>query len=115
MMSAAAPLAVRIRHETPQAVVVEAVGELDLATSARLRSALRGVLGIRTVVLDAADIGFCDIAGLRTLIEAQRLAEAAGCSFRLAAPSEAVLRVLELTDTFALFELYFDIESALSL
>ena len=102
-MNATSSLTVRISRETPAAVVIEAVGDIDLATAPRLRAALLDAAGRGSVVLDAARIAFCDLAGLRVLLETLQFAEDRGRGFRLADPSVAVTRVLEITGTLALF------------
>lgn len=93
--------------------VIEAAGELDLASCTRLRRELLTALQRGGVVLAAADIAFCDSAGLRTLVEALHAAKAAGVNFRLAAPSDAVMLVLELAGAARLFEIFPDVQTAL--
>jgi anti-sigma B factor antagonist len=66
------------------------------------------------VVLDMANVTFCDSSGVRTLVEADRSARAHGGVFRIAAASDDVLRVLSLTKTDLTLELFPDVDAALS-
>jgi anti-sigma B factor antagonist len=95
------------------AVVIEAAGEPDLASSPRLREVLLPAIEQGTAVLNASNISFCDSCGLRTLAEARHAARAHGATFRLAAPSEAVIRVLELVDALDIFDIFPAVETAL--
>jgi anti-anti-sigma factor len=64
-------------------------------------------------VLDPSGVGFCDSCGIRTLAEARQIALDEGTAFRLAAPSEAVIRVLELAGALEAFDIVPDVETAL--
>ena len=85
------------------AVLVVAVGELDLVGAPRLLAALPDQ-GTTPVVLDLASVGFMDSSGLRSLLEARQACIDAGRPFALSRPSEQVLRVLELVDLSSEFE-----------
>ena len=111
-----AGLTVRVEHMERGAsriVVIEAVGEIDLGSVPELRRALLEGLEQGPVVLDAAYVAFCDSLGLRSLVEARRGAHERGVSFRLAGPSPAVIRVLELAGALEMFEIFPDLETAL--
>jgi anti-anti-sigma factor len=56
------------------------------------------------VILDLAGVGFMDSSGLRALLEARQRCLDAGRPFRIARPSDAVQRVLELVDLAREFE-----------
>lgn len=92
--------------------VIEATGELDLSSAPPLREVLLSALRQGSTVLAADGIAFCDSAGLRTLVEALHAAKAAGVSFRLAGPSDAVMLVLEIAGAARLFEIFPDVETA---
>jgi anti-sigma B factor antagonist len=81
----------------PDGVVIVAKGELDLVGAPRLLDALPED-GTTPVVLDLGAVGFMDSSGLRSLLEARQACIAAGRSFAIARPSDAVQRVLELVD-----------------
>lgn len=110
-MTAQAPLELRICHE-PDAAVIAAFGEIDLSSSPALREHLLTSFEYGATVLDLAGVGFCDMAGLRVLVETERLARASGIAFRLAAVSPAVSRAIELAGAGELFEVLADVESA---
>ena len=82
-------------------------GEIDPATHARLRAALGAAdaAGGAQVVIDMAAVSYCDVAGLRAIVElARELAgpdgQRAGCvSLTLSAYLRNVLRILGWDDT----------------
>jgi anti-anti-sigma factor len=80
---------------------VAVVGELDLASSGRLRAvvgAITDVPGIRQVQIDGRRIGFVDSAGLRGLLLSRADARVAGVMWSLECPSPALRRLLELAE-----------------
>ena len=89
-----------------QAVTVTVAGDVDLAAADTLWSVLdEYVHAGAQVVVDCSRVAFLDSMGLRTLIRAQHKAGASGAQLTLAAPSEAVLRVLQLAGVADLFVL----------
>ncbi|MEY9858487.1 anti-anti-sigma factor [Catenulispora sp. GAS73] len=89
-----------------QAVTVTVAGDVDLAAADTLWSVLdEYVHAGAQVVVDCSRVAFLDSMGLRTLIRAQHKAGASGARLTLAAPSEAVLRVLQLAGVAELFVL----------
>lgn len=89
-----------------QAVTVTVTGDVDLAAADTLWSVLdEYVRSGADVVVDCSQVAFLDSMGLRTLIRAQHKAAASGARLRLAAPSEAVVRVLHLAGVADLFVL----------
>ena len=88
------------------AVTVTVAGDVDLAAADTLWSVLdEYVRPGAQVVVDCSRVAFLDSMGLRTLIRAQHKAGSAGARLTLAAPSEAVLRVLQLAGVSDLFVL----------
>ncbi|WP_194892343.1 STAS domain-containing protein [Catenulispora pinisilvae] len=88
------------------AVTVTVAGDVDLAAADTLWSVLdEYVRPGAHVVVDCSRVAFLDSMGLRTLIRAQHKAAAADARLTLAAPSEAVLRVLQLAGVADLFVL----------
>lgn len=72
-------------------------GEVDANTCHLLESVLDDRAGTEHVVCDLSDVTFIDSSGLRVLIATHgRLTEQGG-SFELRRPSEAVVRLFELT------------------
>ena len=86
-----------------EGVVIVAEGELDLVGAPALAAALP-YSGDSAVILDLAGVGFMDSSGLRALLEARQACLDAGRPFRIARPSDAVQRVLELVDLAREFE-----------
>ncbi|MEY9890497.1 anti-anti-sigma factor [Catenulispora sp. MAP5-51] len=88
------------------AVTVTVAGDVDLAAADTLWSVLdEYVRPGAHVVVDCSRVAFLDSMGLRTLIRAQHKAGASDARLTLAAPSEAVLRVLQLAGVADLFVL----------
>ncbi|WP_290060289.1 STAS domain-containing protein [Amycolatopsis solani] len=100
-------LAVRVRS-VPEAVVVEAAGELDLASAPVLRARAGAALEERpeALVVDLGGIGFCGSAGLQVIAELVAAATAADVPFALVTDRRAVLRALRITKLDTTFALY---------
>lgn len=83
-------------------------GEIDLSTADELQSALDAALGAQDtseVVVDLAEVGFLDSAGLRVLVSGQRTAEERSLGFRVTGAQPRVRKVIAitgLTDTLGL-------------
>ncbi|WP_086838534.1 STAS domain-containing protein [Amycolatopsis kentuckyensis] len=91
----------RIRWKTPEAVVVEVTGEVDLCTAAGLAAMLDEHVRARPGVLriDLGQVRFLGAAGIRVLLRAHRHAEAAGVHLVIdPGGSRAAVRALELLD-----------------
>ena len=110
-MSVGTPLELQVRRE-PQGTVITARGEIDLSSCVRLREQLLAGLEQGATVLDLAGVAFCDSAGLRVLVEVERVARALGAAFRLAALSQPVARVIDLAGAAHLFAVFPDVEAA---
>jgi anti-sigma B factor antagonist len=84
---------------TDQAVIVEVVGEIDMATAPELAAELEGVgddSGL--VVVDLAQVTFVDSSGLKALVQANRELGRRGIGFRVVSPADhAVRRIFEIT------------------
>ncbi|MFJ7244964.1 STAS domain-containing protein [Kitasatospora sp. NPDC098652] len=96
------------------AAVCALAGDLDIETLAPARSTLDQLVEQRPplLVVDLAQVGFCDSSGLNLLLQTRLSAAAADVDFRLAAPSVTVQRLLELTCTDAVFSLHQTVEAA---
>ncbi|AOW90555.1 STAS domain-containing protein [Streptomyces olivaceus] len=96
--------------------VVVLAGEVDLDGSRHLRDVLlSSVRSAPGTVVDFREVGFLDSSGINVLITAHREAEARDVWFRLAAPRDAVERVLRLVGVDALIACYPSVEQALSI
>ncbi|MFE3114201.1 STAS domain-containing protein [Kitasatospora indigofera] len=95
------PLFTTALHGTTAGPIVQATGELDLDTAATLDTALRRALAVDpsavVLVVDLAGVTFCDSCGLGALLRARAETERAGVKLRLARPTNAVVRLLEIT------------------
>jgi len=93
-------VALSVLHR-PAHTIARLRGDLDVATAPALRERLAGLLRLRMpmplLVLDLAEVWFCDAAGLAVLIGTQRRATSLGITLRLAAPSSQVAGVLHAT------------------
>jgi anti-sigma B factor antagonist len=80
-------------------VVVAVAGELDLATAPELLNRVTDLIdeGHHRVVLDLAELSFCDSAGLSVLARIRKKVAQFDGALTLARPTPIVRSVLELT------------------
>jgi len=88
---------------SPSRRLVHVRGELDYATAPRLERDLGSLVGqgVHRLVLDLADLSFCDVHGLRVLLGVERELRSQGGRLTLLGPCDWVsvlLTVLDLTD-----------------
>jgi anti-sigma B factor antagonist len=97
-------------------VVVTLSGELDLASAVQLADRLRDLLqaGQIRVVVDLADLVFCDSTGISTFVRANQGYVDQGGYLRLAAPNANVARVLGVVGLLTTFPTYRTVEGARS-
>lgn len=85
-------------------VVLTVAGDVDLAAHTRFESDVQQAWdGSTDLVVECSRIDFLDSMGLRVLVHAMQRATANGRGVTLAAPSQPVLRVLELAGVKDLF------------
>lgn len=74
-------------------------GELDLATAPELNAAIDRLAaeGHRELLLDLAELTFCDSTGIAAFVRGDNLAAAAGGWLRLTGATGRVARVLQVT------------------
>jgi anti-sigma B factor antagonist len=79
--------------------VVAVSGEVDAASADLLRAAIFEVIdgGQSSVAVDMREVGFIDSSGLRVLIAGYKASESAGGRLTVLEPSEAVVRLLDIT------------------
>ena len=79
-------------------VVIAPAGEVDMHESPRLRTALIQAIAGRpaAVVVDLAGVTFIDSSGVATLVEAMKLAKAAGSPLILCSMNDQVRDVFAL-------------------
>jgi anti-sigma B factor antagonist len=80
--------------------VVRLAGRLNMVTAGELREQLATTIaaGNARVVVDLAGVDFIDSSGLGALISGLKTARQAGGDLRIAAPTEQVRLVLQLTN-----------------
>ncbi|GAB3144619.1 STAS domain-containing protein [Amycolatopsis stemonae] len=95
-------------------VTVRCTGDLDLATTPRLRDALLTPfrVGAKAVVADLTATTFCDSTVFSVLVEAHRDALDQGIPYAIAAAEVAVLRPLTLLGLATVLPLHTDLAAA---
>jgi anti-sigma B factor antagonist len=91
----------QLRWKTPDAIVVEVAGEIDLCTAGRLEATLGEHVLARPGVLrvDLGEVRFLGAAGIRALLRAQERAEDVGVHLVVdPGGSRAAVRALELLE-----------------
>lgn len=92
-------MTIKVVHRTDvDATIVEVAGELDLDSAPMLRAVLEDAVdrGDTRIVVDAANLRFCDSVGLSVLLTTHFSSEARGGYLRLAAPNEQLLHLLSV-------------------
>src|SRR5258708_2371385 len=99
-------LQLRYQRTADGQAVVNVRGELDIATADRAHAFLRAVIDSDKkgkVVLNLADLTFCDAAGLGVLARVASHARRTGRSVRLMSPRPALVRIMRITGMDAVF------------
>jgi len=81
------------------ALIVEVVGEIDMATAPELSTAISAAAeGVERVVVDLTEVTFLDSSALNALVHSQRELADREIGLRLVSPSDRVVRrVFEIT------------------
>jgi len=93
---------------------VQPVGEIDLCTAPVLRDALEHADLVPNVLVDLSKVNFLALVGVHVLRDAGARRTAANRRLVLVAPTNAVQRVLHLTEAAEELEIYLSTQSALS-
>jgi anti-anti-sigma factor len=101
-------LSVQEVHDMPPGTTVLAVsGELDLATISLLKDTVTAHLQAdRHVVLDLAELMFCDSTGLGAFVGLHRQSVTNGATFSLAAPRRRIDDLLQLSGINQVITIY---------
>jgi anti-anti-sigma factor len=78
---------------------VDLGGELDIVSAEVAVSYVRDVIDRHRgpVIVDLTALAFCDAQGLSALVRMAGYAEQMGCTFRLASPSLALVKIMRIT------------------
>ncbi|WP_018657981.1 STAS domain-containing protein [Actinomadura flavalba] len=109
-------LEITLREVRPDLAVAVARGEIDVHTADTLRARLieAHAGGHRGVVVDFADVLFCDAAGLGALVAAHNHVAERGGHIRLARMRPAQERLVRITRLHRLFALHDSLDEALT-
>jgi anti-anti-sigma factor len=102
-------------HDRPDGItVLTPAGELDRDSSKDLREAADQAVrrGRRQLILDLAEVTFCDSSGLSLFIDLHRQAVAGGGWVRLAGPQAELRSMLRVTHLDRLFAPYDTVAAA---
>jgi anti-anti-sigma factor len=110
----------RVDYEVrPQAVMLQAKGEVDSSTAGELVSALdaalqqAGTQPARLLIIDLQGVTYFGSAGLNAVLDCHRQGLQAGTSVRLVADNGLVVRPIEVTNLDSVLELYPTLPDAL--
>ena len=86
------------RRDNGRRTVLAVAGEVDLATTPKLRSAVQAALdsGVRELRLDLCDTTFMDSTGLHALFDSHALAEHLDARMEIVCPPGPVRRLFEI-------------------
>jgi anti-sigma B factor antagonist len=87
------------QHAEDTVTVVDLFGEIDLSAIPDIQACLNALLqgGVRTVVIDLAEVTFLDSAGIGALISGRRACTAVDTAFHIRNAHGRVAEVLDLT------------------
>ena len=102
------------RKDRPNVFPLE--GEIDLHVSPQMARELRALVAEKpkVLVVDLAKVTYMDSSGLAVLIEGMQGVQEYGGKFRLANVQESVRHIFEIARLDQVFEIFPDIDSALS-
>ena len=101
-------MALNVKQETKGGErIIIVSGEVDLYSSPDLREALTKAKcdPPLSVVVDLSDVPYMDSSGVATLVEGFRAAGERKVGFALVAPSQSVMKVLQLSRLDTVFEI----------
>ena len=103
-----------VRHLVDGVVVLSLSGRLNMVSAVTLRQTIGSLVqdGSSRFVVDLSGISFMDSSGLGALISGLKSARQAGGDLRIAAPTEQVQLVLQLTNMERVLTPYASAESA---
>lgn len=110
-----APLRITTEHRD-HATVLTVSGEIDMSNAGDFYQALAAALagGEAILVVDLTDVAFMDSAGLHALLHARHDAASTGGANIAVVPSDAVDRLLRLSETDQMMTIYADCDEAIA-
>lgn len=102
------PLLTLTRQEHDGTRVLALSGDLDHDSAGVLRQALADSLagGHSRVLVDLAEVGFCDSTGVNVLLRARQQAQADGTSLELCALGAQAARLFDMTGAATVFTIH---------
>lgn len=84
---------------TDDTLVIEVVGEVDMATAPELSTAISSAQeGVRRVIVNLTEVSFLDSSALNALVHSQRELAARAIGLRVVSPTDRLVRrVFEIT------------------
>ncbi|MFF7977447.1 anti-sigma factor antagonist [Streptomyces sp. NPDC007905] len=97
-----------VHYPHPGLAIATIVGDMDVQTAPSLRTGALEIIdqGHPRLVLDLAQVGFCDSAGLSAIIGIWHAAQEAGGSLSLAAVPDRLMRMLSMTGVDSLLPVH---------
>jgi len=96
--------------------VITVAGEVDMYSSPNFRKNMMTILKKKfpVVITDLEDVSYMDSSGVATLIEALQMCKKYNGKLILCGLSDSVREVFELTRLDGIFQIFNDLESAIS-
>jgi len=109
------PFTVALHSYPAGTTVLQVAGDLDHHTAPHLQEALGRTPFTPTgqVVVDLAELTYCDSTGITVLVTAYQRAQAVGGSFSLAAVNPDLMRVFQVTGLAEVFTIHPTVEQAI--
>jgi anti-anti-sigma factor len=79
---------------------IDVVGEIDMTTAGQLTNAICAVLAqpeVSSIVVDLAEVEFCDSSGIAALIAGRNLSAAQDAAYAVVRPTGIVKAVLDIS------------------
>ncbi|TFE48607.1 anti-sigma factor antagonist [Streptomyces sp. ICN441] len=116
MTDVPATLHLTVHHPRPGLAIATVAGDMDTRTADTLRREASGIIeqGCPHLVLDLAQVGFCDSAGLSALIGLWHATQALGGALGLADVPDRLMRMLVLTGVDAVLPVHATAAEALT-
>jgi len=104
-----------VKHHEDK-VVIALTGEIDMKCSGMIKEQFEDIFTHEPgcVIVDMTNVAFMDSSGLAVLVGALKQARDTECDFRISGPCEDIRSVFEICRLETIFQIYDNIEQALS-